>query len=164
MEGSTKQYGWLASTDSVVPRLQQFPFASGLWPSMSWLCGPCPRHKRGSTISWVDYRTFLHWSFFLLCLSELVVCKKSAACSKTVSYDGCSEHYWSFHRWHWSYGLTWHAFDEVFLRSPGHFRKPVCFLPSLAKIIIGLDVLIHLLKELLQGLWGLPGKILGCRF
>jgi hypothetical protein len=47
--------------------------------------------------------------------------------------------------------------------APGHFRKPVCFLPSLAKIIIGLDVLIHLLKKLLKGLWGLPGKILGCR-
>jgi hypothetical protein len=47
--------------------------------------------------------------------------------------------------------------------APGHFRKHVRFLPSLAKIIIGLDVLIHLLKELLQGLWGLPGKILDCR-
>jgi hypothetical protein len=47
--------------------------------------------------------------------------------------------------------------------APSHFRKPVCFLPSLAEIIIGSDVLIHLLKELLQGLWGLPGKILGCR-
>jgi hypothetical protein len=46
--------------------------------------------------------------------------------------------------------------------TPGHFRKLVCFLPSLAEIIIGLDVLIHLLKELLQGLWGLPGKILDC--
>jgi hypothetical protein len=45
----------------------------------------------------------------------------------------------------------------------GHFRKPICYLPSLAKIIIGPDVLIHLLKELLQGLWGLPSKILGCR-
>jgi hypothetical protein len=30
-----------------------------------------------------------------------------------------------------------------------HFRKPVGFLPSLAKIIIDTDVLIHLLKELL---------------
>jgi hypothetical protein len=47
--------------------------------------------------------------------------------------------------------------------APGHFRKPVRFLPSLVKIIIGPDVLIHLLKELLQGLWGLPGKILGYR-
>jgi hypothetical protein len=47
--------------------------------------------------------------------------------------------------------------------APGHFRKPVCFLPSLAEIIIGPDVLIHLLKELLQGLRGLPGKILDCR-
>jgi hypothetical protein len=46
--------------------------------------------------------------------------------------------------------------------APGHFKKPVGFLPSLAKIIIGPNVLIHLLKELLQGLWRLPGKILSC--
>jgi len=48
-------------------------------------------------------------------------------------------------------------------KAPGHFRKPVGFLPSLVEIIIGPDVLIHLLKELLQGLWRLPSKILGCR-
>jgi hypothetical protein len=47
--------------------------------------------------------------------------------------------------------------------APSHFRKPVGFLPSLAKIIVGTDVLIHLLKELLQGLWRLPGKILSRR-
>ena len=44
--------------------------------------------------------------------------------------------------------------------APGHLRKPVGFFPSLAKIIISLDVFIHLLKKLLQGLWGFPGKIL----
>ena len=38
--------------------------------------------------------------------------------------------------------------------APNHLRIPICFLPSLAEIIIGPDVLIHLLKELLQGLWG----------
>jgi hypothetical protein len=48
-------------------------------------------------------------------------------------------------------------------KAPRHFRKLVRFLPSLTKIIIGTNVLIHLLKELLQGLWGLLGKILGCR-
>jgi hypothetical protein len=47
--------------------------------------------------------------------------------------------------------------------APDHFRKPIRFLPSLAKIIISSDVLIHLLKKLFQGLWGFPGKILGCR-
>jgi hypothetical protein len=47
--------------------------------------------------------------------------------------------------------------------APGHFRKPLGFLPSLVKIIISSDVLIHLLKELLQGLWRLPNKILGYR-
>jgi hypothetical protein len=31
----------------------------------------------------------------------------------------------------------------------GHIREPVCFLPSLAKIIIGPDILVHLLKKLL---------------
>jgi hypothetical protein len=47
--------------------------------------------------------------------------------------------------------------------APGHFRKPICFLPSLAEIIISPDVLIHLLKEFFQGMWWLPCKILGCR-
>jgi hypothetical protein len=47
--------------------------------------------------------------------------------------------------------------------APGHFRKPVCFLPSLAEIIISPDVLIHLLKEFFQGLRWLPCKILGYR-
>jgi hypothetical protein len=28
------------------------------------------------------------------------------------------EHYWPFHRWHWSYELTGHAWDEVFLWIP----------------------------------------------
>jgi hypothetical protein len=47
--------------------------------------------------------------------------------------------------------------------APSHFRKPIGFFPSLAKIIISLDVLIHLLKELLQGLRGFPGKVLSRR-
>jgi hypothetical protein len=47
--------------------------------------------------------------------------------------------------------------------APGHVRKHVCFLPSLVEIIISPNVLIHLLKKLLKGLWGLPAKILGYR-
>jgi hypothetical protein len=47
-------------------------------------------------------------------------------------------------------------------KAPSHFRIPICFLPSLVEIIISADVLIHLLKEFLQGLWLLPCKILGC--
>jgi hypothetical protein len=47
--------------------------------------------------------------------------------------------------------------------APSHFRKPVVFFPSLAEIIISPDVFIHLLKELLQGLMGFPGKILSRR-
>jgi hypothetical protein len=46
-----------------------------------------------------------------------------------VSYDGCSEHYWPFHRWHWIYELTGHAWDEVFLRSPWSFKKTYTFPP-----------------------------------
>jgi hypothetical protein len=48
--------------------------------------------------------------------------------------------------------------------APGHLRKPVGFLPSLAKIVVSPDVFIHLLKKLLYGLWRLPGKILSYRF
>jgi hypothetical protein len=47
--------------------------------------------------------------------------------------------------------------------APGHFCEPVSFLSSLAKIVVSSDVLIHLLKQLLQSLWGLPDKILGSR-
>jgi hypothetical protein len=47
--------------------------------------------------------------------------------------------------------------------APGHFGESVSFLPSLAKIIVSSNVLIHLLKQLLKSLWGLPGKILGSR-
>jgi hypothetical protein len=48
--------------------------------------------------------------------------------------------------------------------APGHFGESVSFLPSLAKIIVSPDVLIHLLKQLLQSFWGLlPGEILGSR-
>jgi hypothetical protein len=47
--------------------------------------------------------------------------------------------------------------------APGHFRESVSFLPSLAKIIVSSDVLIHLLKQFLQSLWGLPGEIMSSR-
>jgi hypothetical protein len=47
--------------------------------------------------------------------------------------------------------------------APSHLRKPISFFPSLAEIIIGPDVLIHLLKQLLQGLRGFPGEVLSRR-
>jgi hypothetical protein len=47
--------------------------------------------------------------------------------------------------------------------APGHFREPVCFLPSLAEVIVSPDVLIHLLKQLLQSLRGLSSEILSSR-
>jgi hypothetical protein len=47
--------------------------------------------------------------------------------------------------------------------APSHFRESVSFLPSLVEVIVSPDVLIHLLKQLLQSLGGLPGKILSRR-
>jgi hypothetical protein len=47
--------------------------------------------------------------------------------------------------------------------APSHLRKPISFFPSLAEVIISPDVLIHLLKELLQGLRGFPSKVLSRR-
>jgi hypothetical protein len=46
--------------------------------------------------------------------------------------------------------------------APGHLRISVSFLPSLLEIVVGSDVLIHLLKKLLEGLWGLSSEILFC--
>jgi hypothetical protein len=48
-------------------------------------------------------------------------------------------------------------------KAPGHFRESVSFLPSLAEVVVSLDVLIHLLKKLHQSLWGLPGEVLSRR-
>jgi hypothetical protein len=47
--------------------------------------------------------------------------------------------------------------------APGHFREPICFLPSLAEVIVSPDVLNHLLKQFLQSLWGLSSEILSSR-
>jgi hypothetical protein len=47
--------------------------------------------------------------------------------------------------------------------APGHLRESVRFLPSLAEVVISPNVLIHLLKQLLQSLWGLSGEILSSR-
>jgi hypothetical protein len=49
---------------------------------------------------------------------------------------------------------------ETSSEAHSHLRIPICFLPSLTEIIISSDVLIHLLKKLLQGLWWLSCKIL----
>jgi hypothetical protein len=47
--------------------------------------------------------------------------------------------------------------------APGHLRESVCFLPSLAEVVVSPDVLIHLLKQLLQSLWGISGEVLSHR-
>jgi hypothetical protein len=46
--------------------------------------------------------------------------------------------------------------------APSHLRIPICFLPSLAEIVVSSDVFIYLLEKLLQGLWWLPCKVLCC--
>jgi hypothetical protein len=47
--------------------------------------------------------------------------------------------------------------------APSHLRKSVSFLPSLLEVIISPDVLVHFEKQLLQGLEGFPGEVLGHR-
>jgi hypothetical protein len=47
--------------------------------------------------------------------------------------------------------------------APGHFRESISFLPSLAEVVVSPDVLIHFLEQLLQSLWGFPGKVLSRR-
>jgi hypothetical protein len=47
--------------------------------------------------------------------------------------------------------------------APSHLRKSISFFPSLAEVIVSPDVLIHFLKQLLQGLWEFPGKVLSRR-
>jgi hypothetical protein len=46
------------------------------------------------------------------------------------------------------------------LCTSGHFREPVCLLPSLAEVIVSSNILVHLLEQLLQSLRRLPGKVL----
>jgi hypothetical protein len=47
--------------------------------------------------------------------------------------------------------------------APGHLRESVSFLPSLAEVVVSPDIFIHLLKQLLQSLWRLPGEVLSYR-
>jgi hypothetical protein len=60
--------------------------------------------------------------------------------------------------------LTWIVYCsdvpwvEPSSKASGHLRISVSFLPSLPEIIVGSDVLIHLLEKLLQGLGGFLAK------
>jgi hypothetical protein len=47
--------------------------------------------------------------------------------------------------------------------APGHFGESISFLPSLAEVVVNSGVLIHLLKQLLQSLQGLPCEVLSRR-
>ena len=44
--------------------------------------------------------------------------------------------------------------------APGQLRKSESLLPSLAKIIVGTNILVHLLEQLLQSLRGFPSEVL----
>jgi hypothetical protein len=44
--------------------------------------------------------------------------------------------------------------------APSHLRKSVSFFPSLSEVIVSSDILIHLLKQLLQSLGRFPGEVL----
>jgi hypothetical protein len=46
--------------------------------------------------------------------------------------------------------------------APSHLRVPICFLPSLAEIIVDSNLFIHLLDKFFQGLWRFPCKKLSC--
>jgi hypothetical protein len=47
--------------------------------------------------------------------------------------------------------------------APGHLKESVSFLPSLTEVVVSPDILIHLLKQLLQCLWALLGEVLSRR-
>jgi hypothetical protein len=79
-----------------------------------------------------------------------------------MSCAGCSEYGWSCHHLYWDYRLFYMPGVESSSEAPSHLRIPICFLPSLAEIIVSSDVFIHLLEKLLQGLWWLSCKILCC--
>jgi hypothetical protein len=48
--------------------------------------------------------------------------------------------------------------------APSHLEVSIDFFPSLSKVIVGSNVLVHFLEKLLQGLWWLSCKILRRRF
>jgi hypothetical protein len=47
---------------------------------------------------------------------------------------------------------------ETYSEAPSHLELSVSLFSSLPKVIIGPDVLVHLLQKLFQSLWWLPGK------
>jgi hypothetical protein len=147
-----RQYARPASADSVVLRLQRSSSAFGSWLGTSLLCVPYPPHRISRIISWAECQTFLRrlWARGLLhsrrlwallaalgMICPVIICVRIVDCSDMSGVEPSSE-------------------------APSHLRIPTSFLSSLAKIIIGSDILIHLLEELLQGLWWLPSKILCC--
>jgi hypothetical protein len=78
------------------------------------------------------------------------------SCVDALEYD------FPYHRLIWVMNCPDMPRVESSSEAPGHIGVSVGFFPSLPKVIVGSDVLVHFLEELLQGLWWLPCKIL-CR-
>jgi hypothetical protein len=114
-------------------QLRLFPFASGLKYGTSWWYGLCFLYRTSKTVSLVDLRIFRR-SPWRLCLLELVAGRKFAVAPKP-RIGSSSE-------------------------APGHFRRSEGLLPSLAKVIVSTNALVHLLEQLLQGLRKLSSKVL----
>jgi hypothetical protein len=125
-------------------------------------CGPCLLHKIGSRFSWAGPHIFLRspWRLYLLelvakralLLSQSLrrILRSLLLTSSVIILDGVVN------------GPDMPRVDSS-SEAPGHFSEPICFLPSLVEVIVGPDVLIHLLKQLLQSLWRLSSEILSSR-
>jgi hypothetical protein len=51
---------------------------------------------------------------------------------------------------------------ESFSEAPGHLGVSVGLFSSLPKVVVSLDIFVHLLEKLFQSLWWLPSEILRC--
>jgi hypothetical protein len=47
---------------------------------------------------------------------------------------------------------------ESSFEATGHLGVSICFFPSLLKVIVSPDVLVHLLQKLIQSLWSFLAK------
>jgi hypothetical protein len=60
----------------------------------------------------------------------------------------------------WSVNLSDMPRVDSSSEAPSHLKKSVSFFPSLSEVIVSSNVLIHLLKQLLQSLGRFPGEVL----
>jgi hypothetical protein len=113
----TKQYAWPASADFVALLLLLSPSTSEWWRGTSWWYGPCLHHRIGSKFFLADLQTFPRspWRLCPLALAaeQSFAVGPKLAKSIVAFAVGCLDHHLER-----SYELTWHASDEIFLRSP----------------------------------------------